>query len=44
MKKQSEAVRRCGKMSADDQCLVTLLIRLSAFRPNFFHAQVAALG
>lgn len=37
MQKQSEAVRRCGETYTEDRCYLTLLIiRLSAFRPNFF--------
>lgn len=29
-------MRQCGKMSTEDLCFLTLLIRLSAFRPNLF--------
>lgn len=36
MQEQSEAMRQCGKMSTEDLCFLTLLIRLSAFRPNLF--------
>lgn len=37
MQKESESMRRCGKMFAEDQQYLTLLIvRVSAFRPSFF--------